>query len=187
MPLIKPTVGQTNWGPTLNTALDYLDAKLGVTGPTGPAGEQGVQGDTGPTGPNPTETEFTVSGGALGTQPTFDGDPLFTGSYVKTGPQVHFRIDVDFDNITSFGTGQYYLDLPFVSKYNYHFRNGCLHDISGEDQFAISGHVIAGQSRMTLFWTNNSGQDEEFTSTAPVTLQTIDNFHISGEYIAEEV
>lgn len=27
MPLVKPTVGQTNWGPALNTALDYLDAK----------------------------------------------------------------------------------------------------------------------------------------------------------------
>ena len=25
MPLVKPTVGQSNWGTTLNTALDYLD------------------------------------------------------------------------------------------------------------------------------------------------------------------
>jgi hypothetical protein len=25
MPLVKPTVGQTTWGATLNTALDYLD------------------------------------------------------------------------------------------------------------------------------------------------------------------
>jgi hypothetical protein len=27
MPLVKPTVGQSNWGATLNTALDYLDTK----------------------------------------------------------------------------------------------------------------------------------------------------------------
>ena len=45
MPLNKPIVGQANWGPVLNTALDYLDSKLGATGPTGPAGA------TGPTGP----------------------------------------------------------------------------------------------------------------------------------------
>lgn len=25
MPLVKPTINQNNWGPTLNTALDYLD------------------------------------------------------------------------------------------------------------------------------------------------------------------
>jgi len=29
MPLVKPTVGQSSWGGTLNTALDYLDTKVG--------------------------------------------------------------------------------------------------------------------------------------------------------------
>jgi hypothetical protein len=29
MPLVKPTVGQTAWGTTLNSALDYLDTKVG--------------------------------------------------------------------------------------------------------------------------------------------------------------
>jgi hypothetical protein len=29
MPLVKPTIGQTSWGTTLNTALDYLDTKVG--------------------------------------------------------------------------------------------------------------------------------------------------------------
>ncbi len=50
MPLIKPVVGASNWGTTLNTALDYLDAKLGTQGIQGRQGTQGVQGRQGTQG-----------------------------------------------------------------------------------------------------------------------------------------
>jgi hypothetical protein len=133
------------------------------------------------------ETSFTVVGGTLGDAPTFTGDPLFTGSCVKTGPMVHFRIDVDFDNITSFGTGQYYLDLPFPAKYNYEFTAGCLHDISATRDYPMSGHVYAGESRVllkSLDAQGNSAFAVPFTATTPITLAIADNFHISGDYIA---
>jgi hypothetical protein len=200
MPLNKPTVGQTGWGPVLNAALDYLDTKTSATGPTGAQGPAGATGATGPQGAaGPTgaagadgidaelgeDTTFTVAGGTLGTQPTFTGAPLFTGSYVKTGSMVHFRIDVDMDNITSFGTGQYYVDLPFPAKYNYHFRNACLHDVSMPRQFGLSGHVFAGESRVTLFYTDTSGQDVAFDYNSPALLTVNDNFHIAGDYIWE--
>jgi hypothetical protein len=117
--------------------------------------------------------------------PTFDGAPLFSGSYVKTGPLVHFQIQVDMDNITNFGTGQYYVDLPFPAKYGYQVREGCLHDISTDRQYAIGGHVFAGQSRLNLFFTDTNGQDQEFDHNSPVTLAIADNFHVSGTYISE--
>jgi hypothetical protein len=135
------------------------------------------------------DTTFTVAGGTLGTQPTFTGAPLFTGSYVKTGPMIHFRIDVDFDNITSFGTGQYYLDLPFPAKYNYEFTAGCLHDISVTRDYPMTGHIYAGESRMLLKSLDASGNSAfavPFTATAPITLTVADNFHISGNYIADD-
>jgi hypothetical protein len=132
------------------------------------------------------ETSFTVNGGTLGTQPTFDGAPLFSGSYVKNGPLVHFQIQVDMDNITNFGTGQYYVDLPFPAKYSYHFRDACLHDTSGTvRQYALSGHVYAGQSQVTLWFTSTSGQDELFDHNSPALLTVNDNFHISGTYITD--
>jgi hypothetical protein len=131
----------------------------------------------------PDETSFTVNGGSLGTMPTFNGAPLFSGSYVKTGPLVHFQIQVDMDNITNFGTGQYYVDLPFPAKYGYQVREGCLHDISADRQYAIGGHVFAGQSRLNLFFTDTNGQDQEFDHNSPVTLAVADNFHVSGTYI----
>jgi hypothetical protein len=131
------------------------------------------------------ETSFTVNGGTTGTQPTFTGAPLFSGSYVKTGPLVHFQIQVDMDNITNFGTGQYYVELPFPAKHSYHFRDACLHDSSGTvRQYALSGHVYAGQSQVALWFTSTSGQDELFDYNSPALLTVNDNFHISGTYIA---
>jgi hypothetical protein len=133
----------------------------------------------------PVETSFTVNGGTLGTQPTFTGAPLFSGSYVKTGPLVHFQIQVDMDNITSFGTGQYYVDLPFDAKYGYQLKAGCLHDISTGRQYALGGHVYAGQSQLLLSYTDSNGQDAAFDHNSPTTLHTADNFHISGTYITD--
>jgi predicted porin len=87
------------------------------------------------------------------------------------------------DNITNFGTGQYYVDLPFAAKYGYQVREGCLHDISTDRQYAIGGHVLAGQSRLNLFYTDTNGQDQEFDYNSPITLNAADNFHVSGTYI----
>jgi hypothetical protein len=135
----------------------------------------------------PVDTSFTVVGGTTGTQPTFTGAPLFTGSYIKTGAMVHFTIDVDMDNITNFGTGQYYMELPFESKKNYQFAAGCLHDISTGTDYPIFGHVLAGSKQMFLKSIDshsNSAFNVPFTSTAPFTLAVADNFHISGTYIS---
>jgi hypothetical protein len=137
----------------------------------------------------PSDTVYSVEGGTTGTQPTFSGTPLFSGSYAKTGVICHFRIDVEFDNITSFGTGQYYLTLPFQAKHNYQLSDGCLHDASTGREYEISGHVLANSNQLFLQSTDSSGNtvyNVDFTSTSPVTLATADNFHIAGTYMIIE-
>jgi hypothetical protein len=132
-----------------------------------------------------TSIPFTVVFGTTGTQPTFTGAPLVTGSYTRWGNMCHFQIDVDMDNITNFGTGEYYVDLPFNVSHPYQFRDGCLHDISTGRNYSISGHVAVGQKRLYLFTTDSQGNrafDAAFTSTVPVTLAVADNFHIAGTY-----
>lgn len=136
------------------------------------------------------ETSFVVEGGTGGAQPAFTGSPLFTGTYVKTvGNLVHFQIQVDMDNITSFGTGQYYLRLPFSSKHEIVFRDGCAHDgPAGGKTYHISGQVAAGSDYMSLWSTDRVGsaiEDVPFTATSAFTLSSADNFHIAGTYIAE--
>ena len=125
---------------------------------------------------------FEVQGGTLDTQPTFSSDPLFTGSYTKYGNMVHFQIDVDMDNITSFGTGQYYIMLPFPAEHNYHLSDGCLHDISTGDQYSVMGHVVAGSDELRLFSIASNGRQVPFTSSVPVNLAVADNFHVAGTY-----
>jgi hypothetical protein len=137
----------------------------------------------------PSEVAYTVEGGTTGTQPTFSGAPLFTGSYVRTGVLCHFRIDVDMDNITSFGSGQYFLTLPFASKHNYQLSDGCLHDISTGREYPISGHVAANSNELFLQSIDSQGNSAfniDFTATAPVTLNTADNFHVAGTYMIIE-
>lgn len=125
---------------------------------------------------------FTVVGGTDGTQPTFSSDPLFTGSYTKVGNICHFQIDVDMDNITSFGTGQYYVNLPFPAEHNYLLSDGCVHDFSGGDEYALLGHVVAGSDTLTLLSTASNGRQVPFEHNVPITLSTADNFHIAGTY-----
>jgi hypothetical protein len=135
------------------------------------------------------EVSYLVTGGTTGTQPTFTGDPLLTGGYIKDGGLVHFRIDVDFDNITSFGTGQYYLTLPFQSKHNYQLSDGCLHDVSANREYPISGHVAAGSNQLFLQSIDAQGStafNVDFTYNQPVTLAIADNFHVAGTYMIIE-
>jgi hypothetical protein len=138
------------------------------------------------TPPTTLEDNFTVEGGTIGgTQPTFNGSPLFTGTYIKTGNLVHFEVQVDMDNITSFGTGQYYVSLPFPARFAYTFRDGCLHH--NNSTFQISGHVNTGSNQLTLSSSDKiaSGvQDVPFTYNFPVIITTADNFHIAGVYIS---
>jgi hypothetical protein len=108
---------------------------------------------------------------------------------MKIGNLVHFQIQVDMDNITSFGTGQYFVSLPFPAKYPYKFREGCLHDISASRDYEIGGHVLANSTELLLSSVDSQGNstfDVVFTSTSPITIAVADNFHVSGTYIASD-
>lgn len=128
---------------------------------------------------------WTVEGGTDGTQPTFNGDPLFAGHYSIIGNLCHFTIEVDMDNITNFGIGQYYVKLPVAAHHAALLSDGCLHDISGNDQYAILGHVEAGSDILTLYSIASNGRHVPFEHNVPVTIAVADNFHIAGTYEIE--
>jgi hypothetical protein len=136
----------------------------------------------------PVEVDYEVGGGTMGAgavQPTFSSTPMFDGSYVKTGPLVYFRVNVDMSNITNFGSGQYYLTLPFNAKYDVSLNGGHLHDNSTNNNFVIHGEAEAGTNVLALSYIGSNGQNEIFDHNSPVTLQNVDFFHVSGTYISE--
>jgi hypothetical protein len=129
------------------------------------------------------ETTYAVQGATNGTQPTFSGAPLFTASYILTGNLVYFTIDVDMSNITSFGTGVYYVTLPFNTKHEIYIRDGHLADFSTSKKYSISGSALAGTNQLYLTTTNSVGEEVNFSPTVPITLVPQDSFHIAGSYI----
>lgn len=128
---------------------------------------------------------YQPMGGTLGTQPTFDGDPLITGTYTKWGNMCYFNIMVDMDNILTFGTGQYYLTLPFEPARPVQFSDGCYHDNSAARDYPIFAHTVDGTTQIVLKSIDaqgNTAYNVPFTSTVPATIATADNFHIAGTY-----
>ena len=133
----------------------------------------------------PVDTTYFVQGGTNGVQPTFNGQPLFTASYVQTGDLVFFRINVDMSNITSFGTGQYYMTLPFSAKYDMIVSSGHLNDNSSNDNYQLSGEITAGSNVMWLYYIGSNSQLQIFDYNSPKVLDLNDYFHISGSYIKQ--
>ena len=101
------------------------------------------------------------------------------------GQLIYFQINVEFDNISSFGTGQYYVSIPYNTQNGFMTRGGCLHDASTNKQYSIGGHVNPGSNLMYLSYVGSNGHDDEFDYNSPVTLTTEDSFHISGWYLKQ--
>lgn len=121
-----------------------------------------------------------------GTGLAYTGTPA-TGFYVKLGKLVLVQIDVEFDNVSNFGTGQYSLTLPFDSAYHTDVYGGSVHDITnqGVDHYSIKGHLSANSSSFTVWNIKSSAADEPFDYNSPFNLATADKFHMSFTYMCE--
>ena len=153
------------------------------------AGQPGPTGATGATGaaasdPTPTSYSpvFSSSGGTSSI--TFTGTPA-TGSYMKQGKLVNFRIKVLYTTITSFGGGagnQYFITLPFASAEKYVFRNALYEKSSNSGHYELSAHTTTGSTTMALHHSAGGGNEVPMNHNAPVSPSTTDYFYISGTY-----
>jgi hypothetical protein len=108
-----------------------------------------------------------------------------TGSYVKQGLIVHFRVNVDFANCSNFGANnQYQFTLPFRSVATMTIRGGTLHHVGGNALYHIAGITDNATSNtvMKLYY-SGSTTDLAWKASTPVGATTnTSHFDISGAY-----
>jgi hypothetical protein len=149
--------------------IDIIDKQ----GPTGPAG---------PTGPQGTPSQDVYTPVWTGTGLSFVGTPT-TGEYVRSGNLVHFRIFVNFANVTNVGTGQYNLTLPFLPEEIVR-DSFCGVLENGSNNYDIRGVLNPGSAIVPLYYMGTNGLLTLLTGAAPVVLSTASYIYLSGTYLA---
>jgi hypothetical protein len=113
-----------------------------------------------------------------------------TGSYVKQGVIVHFRINVDFANTTHFDTAnnQYQFTLPFPTAHTVTVRGGTLHNEGGDARYHIAGITdiedASPDANVTMrLYYSGSTTDLAWKYSTPVGATTnTSHFDLSGSY-----
>jgi len=125
----------------------------------------------------------TVSGNTL-------SGTVTTGSYVKQGVIVHFRVNVNFANTSDFGNAsQYQVTLPFPAASTVTIRGGTLHSKPANPANNALYHIAGitdiddvSNTTMLLYY-SGSTTDLAWKSTTPVNATSnVSHFDISGAY-----
>jgi hypothetical protein len=125
----------------------------------------------------------TVSGNTL-------SGTVTTGSYVKQGAIVHFRVNVNFANTSDFGNAsQYQVTLPFPVASTVTIRGGTLHSKPANPANNALYHIAGitdvddvSNTSMLLYYTGST-TDLAWKSTTPVNATSnVSHFDISGAY-----
>ena len=113
-----------------------------------------------------------------------------TGSYVKQGPIVHFRINVDFANTTHFDTAnnQYMFTLPFPVASTITLRGGTLHNEGTDSRYHIAGITDIedaspdANTTMKLYYSGSTTDLAWKYNTPVAATSNTSHFDLSGSY-----
>jgi hypothetical protein len=121
--------------------------------------------------------------------------PTYNSYYIKNGRMVSFVIEVDLTTVTSFGTGQYKLQLPFTPQFGFNHFTGWAWADPDVNPDVGTGHTIINADTagvtdvLDLHYLKSAGganapiREGLFVQGTPVTLTTISKIYINGTYI----
>lgn len=109
-----------------------------------------------------------------------------SGYYVKIGSMVNFAVEIDFTNVTSFGSGQLTFTLPSIPYGDMiNIYSGIL--IQGSIYYVIRAHNTASSNTALTFYTASNATSgnptsERVLSQANLTMTTAGKLYIQGSY-----
>ena len=104
------------------------------------------------------------------------------GRYYTVGELVYIEFRVEFTNVTNFGTGQYFIILPFESATDCSIVGGTIHDVSLGHQYTLKGDLDKDSKIMKLFSVGGGSRDLAFAHNHPINIATDDYIHFQGWY-----
>lgn len=124
--------------------------------------------------------------------------PAYNSYYTKIGSMVSFYIEVNLSTVTNFGTGQYFLEMPFLP------HGGMMNHFAGwvnvdpTQNPDLAGHVIlnidhlVGTKTLDMHYIKQAGganspiMEAIFKQGTPVVLTTSSRIYVNGTYITSE-
>ena len=172
--------------------MEIYYSNSGGAGPQGPPGQEWVPPEPVRWSPVFSATGLTFTGSGA-TYPTYDS------YYMKIGKLVSFNIKCAMTTVTSFGTGQLKLELPFtpIPTAANHFSAWCwVNPALPADE--LNGHIqmvadhLPNSKVLDLHWLKETTASPKplieslLVQGTPITFTTDSVIYVNGTYISQE-
>lgn len=119
------------------------------------------------------------------TMQTVNNNMVYTGNPVlievqRIGKMITANALIDFTNVTNFGTGQYYFDIPVGIPNRAHDLSAGGFLVDGGTSYTIFGTLGATANKMYLWHPTSNGGSADMDYNSPAVLDTTSVVNITG-------
>jgi len=119
------------------------------------------------------------------TMQTVNNNMVYTGTPVlielqRIGKMITANALINFTNVTNFGTGQIYFDMPIGIPNRAHDLSAGGYLLDGGITYTIFGTLGATDNKMYLWHPTSNGGSDTVTHNKPTTLDTTSVINITG-------
>jgi hypothetical protein len=119
------------------------------------------------------------------TMQTVNNNMVYTGNPVtievqRIGKMITANAIIDFTNVTNFGTGQIYINMPVGIPTRAHDLSAGGFLVDGGTTYTIFGTLGASATQMYLWHPTSNGGSDTVTHNKPTTLDVTSSINITG-------
>ena len=119
------------------------------------------------------------------TMQTVNNNMVYTGNPVlievqRIGKMITANAQINFTNVTNFGTGQYYFDIPAGIPSRAHDLSAGGFLSKAGNTYTVFGTLAATGNKMYLYHPTSNGGSDTVTYNKPTTITTATTINITG-------